>query len=264
MGNQKQLVRRENKQKARQKPVQPAAVEVEEEENSFLPGFAASPTRNMLKLQNTAGNQAVSRFVQRQHQAQGMGNNVGDPQLRHVVQRDPSPDTGNQPSVQQKAQEHPDALSLIIGQYPHLLGVLTAEQIQQVQKNLDLQLINQNVDTEYNAYLNKLKKSGYWDPQYGVFRGADVDRLERIDRKHKSYDLKSFELSVDTSKLLASDILAPQPWNREAESRFRRALYGKLSSEPLRLEIQSGLNPQPLFRFFWGAGGWEIPQAGGR
>ncbi len=34
-------------------------------------------------------------------------------------------------------------------------------------------------------------------------------------------------------------------------------------AEPLRLEIQSGLNPQPRFRFFWGAGGWEMPQAGG-
>ncbi len=264
MGNQKQLVRREHKQKAREKPVQPAAVDVVEEENSSLPSYTSTPTGNILKLQNTAGNQAVNRFIQRQQQAQVSGNKVGNQPLQQIVQRDPSPNAGNQPPVQKKAEEHPDALSMIVGQYPHLLGVLTAEQIQQVQKNLDLQQINQNVDTEYNAYINKLKQSGHWDPQYGVYRGADVDRLERIDRKHKSYDLKSFELSVDTSKLLAPDILAPQPWNREAESRFRKALYDKLSSEPLRLEIQPGINPQPLFRFFWGKGGWEIPQAGGQ
>ncbi len=72
------------------------------------------------------------------------------------------------------------------------------------------------------------------------------------------------ELSVDTSKLLAPDILARQPWNREAESRFRKALYDKLSSEPIKLVIQSGLHPQPLFRFFWGTSGLEIPQAGGQ
>jgi hypothetical protein len=266
MGNRKQLVSREHVQKARQKPapVLSASLNQEEEESSSPSIYSSAPIRNILIMQNTAGNQAASHFIQRQHQEQMTGNNGGGQQLQPAIQREPSPNAGIQAPVQNKAAERPDALSMIVGQYPHLLGVLSAEQIQQVQKNLDLQLVNQKVNTEYNAYIDKLKQEGHYDPQYGVYRGADKDRLEQIDRKHKGYDLKSFELSIDTSKLLAPDILALQPWNREAESRFRKALYDKLSSEPIRLVTQSGLNPQPLFRFFWGSRGFEIPQTGGQ
>ncbi len=67
---------------------------------------------------------------------------------------------------------------MIVAQYPHLLGVISAEQIKQVQTVLDVQLSNQKVDTEREAFMGKLKRRESWQYYHGPVLSADVDRLE--------------------------------------------------------------------------------------
>ncbi len=167
-----------------------------------------------LALQGLAGNEAVAQAVQRQRAAAGGG-----------AGRTHRP----------KGAGGPDVYALIKAQAPALLGVLAPEQVEQLQKHLDVQASNEEVRRRHEATYASWQNRYNLDPMgFGDARRE----LEGIAGKMQPEQKGPVQVEIPTASLLARSLDEPPTWNVEAETRFRTWVKGKLLAQPTQVRIQ--------------------------
>ena len=200
--------------------------------------------------------------------AKRQGNHAFQRALLPLMRKADTRSQDGKPSQAEELKKPAQAADLIASQYPHLAKVISGQEVKQVQKYLNAVFRNAELAKKEEAIWKRQPRADIYTPSgryeplvawYSVDRAA----YERLERQTIQLPWSSQIIHVDMSGLISPDILAPQPWNVKDEAIFRYALYTKLCSEPARLVIQDGLEPKPLFRFFWGPKGWEIPNEGG-
>jgi hypothetical protein len=147
-----------------------------------------------------------------------------------------------------------DAAGLIASQFPHLVSVLSPQQMEAVQTVLSAR-----------RRIGQLRAE--MAPYEGSHASDDVRKRtaieERIDAEAELVSANE-KLLVPTQQLLADDVLAPGQKNPEMRL-FHDRLYRKMISAPTRLVVQEGVAPRPLFALYWGADGrTKIGNDGGR
>jgi hypothetical protein len=171
-----------------------------------------------------------------------------------------APDAGR--AAERNEATRVDAGTLVQSQFPHLMAVLSPEQIAKVQRILDSYRHNERVKRRLEAEKQRQIE------RYGRLSIAsdEIDRLERIRREYRSLPRGAMKIRVDTGRLLSPDILSPQPWNVSAEEKFRLALWNEMSLGAARLDIQYGEAPNPIFNVVWEGkeDRFFLPNEGGR
>ncbi len=188
-----------------------------------------------LALQGLAGNEAVAQAVQRQRAAAG-GAAGG--------------------TRRPKGAGGPDVYVLIKTQAPALLGVLSPEQVEQLQKRLDVQASNEEVRRRYEATHSSWQSRYNLDPMgFGDARRE----LERIAGEMQPEQKGPVQIEVPTASLLARSLDEPPEWNVEAETQFRTRVKARLVAQPTQVRIQDINGPSIDYY----VGGEYIPNDGG-
>src|SRR2546430_5686377 len=172
----------------------------------------------------------------------------------------------------------PNARSLIAAQFPHLVSVLTAAQMGQVQRVLTARWRLAQIDAEMAQTENFTEEGLVADQHLKAKRDAVADLLTQ----------QYISFSLPTKKLLGDDILLSQGAQQTKtqpndlfpdatkrgqerainfELTYRDTLYTQLVSYPVNL-LMPDPDPEhaartPLFKFLWGPNQWEMEQSGG-
>src|SRR6185295_2326346 len=87
----------------------------------------------------------------------------------------------------------------------------------------------------------KKARAAAWDPDSGGYRylSSYIDKQEKIESGRKFVDETKSQVQLDHNALLSPEITAPQPWNVNAEDRFRNWAVGYFASRPLIAELSS-------------------------
>lgn len=195
--------------------------------------------QRLLQLQHAAGNGAVTRLVGDIHRQAGAGTG-GTPQRDRestLGLRQSASVTGRAGARPPLAAQtsRPNAGELIGEQYPFLAAeVLSPRQVADVQRVLDAR--------------HELAGLG---PS-----GRSRQEIERAGTPAGQ------TLVVPTFAILDDDMWEPAPW--PPEDAFKKQLRETVLTYPVRLVIEEGLRPKPLFKFIWGRTDKELGHRDGR
>lgn len=226
-----------------------------------LPAHSATqPLRQavVLRMQRQKGNAHINRVMRRRTRKNGGG--------RRTL---PAPETisheaaGARPVIRRRngaggdgelPAKAPDAAGLVAAQYPLLK--LPADQISILQKVLDARLAIKKGE-------KRLKKYPIYEGPHGWGGlSKNVRKREQIEKglgPHHDHLRRHRALYVPTDVLLGNDILSRSKEDSPAEIAFRDSLYKTLIAHQTRLDIGSGLNPDPLFpAYLWGPNKWRL------
>ncbi len=174
---------------------------------------------------------------------------IGRQPLQGLIQAKPE----QRPAAVPRPARPAKALDLLKAQYPHLARVMPPQQVVQVQQVLDAQFRIQQLAEQAAPYRRSILSE-------------DVRRREAIERQIQAQqDIvhEKKDVFVPTAKLLAADVM-PKGEDRPKVASFKELLYKQMCTYPVRLSVQEGASPEPLFALSWGRHGWEIGHSGGQ
>lgn len=192
------------------------------------PTEAALSSDDVLDLQRDAGNQAVTKAIQRDAVVQRQP----DDARVYPGDGDPLPTSG------------PEVRAALQGRFPGLLRALTPAQLDQWQKVVDHYTIAWEVDRQ---------RQKLWEG-YAYF-GVTREAVPEYQRKRRRLDRAvpprpSEELAVDVRLLFADDVQEPPEWDVDAETAFRQWAVERITKAPLRLSLRptpgEALNQHPM------------------
>lgn len=174
----------------------------------------------LLNLQHAAGNRAVSAAVQRD-------------------QTDPK--TRTDPKDTKDAKDFTLSMAMFRAAYP---GIMNALDYQHAKLWYDIIVgwqANREVDRQLTD-LDQRAKANAWDPRSGGWRFTDAyqEKAAAIEAHRKFVDEGSSRAPLDPAKIIKVDeIMAPQPWNVDAQYRFRAWLVDYLKSGAMEAELST-------------------------
>lgn len=147
-----------------------------------------------------------------------------------------------------------DAQEVLNRDFPHLVSVLSQDQVRQIQRGLDAR-----------REVERLER--LIDPIRSSILSTDVRRRERLLEqagRQMAIDRENRFLVIPTDRVLAEDVVGTEA-EAPAEVRlYKQRLYRELISFPMILTIPDGYPPQPLLIYRWGPGQWQFPHENGR
>jgi hypothetical protein len=282
---------RRHHEKAPQRKAAPEHVQTSENSNLAAPlvesdaGPAIPSYLNpgsIMMLQRHAGNAAVAQLLRPPARVQRAAPSTAPTAATQAGRRAPAP-AASPRSAKAKAAAAattapPNASALIAEQFPHLLSVMSAAQIGQVQRVLTARWRLIRIDAQMG------ETESYTEEGLAAYQRLQAQRDAVADLLGPQYST----FSLSTKKLLGDDILLseeaqqnkPQPNDLfpEATKRgqdraidfeltYRDTLYTQLVSYPINM-VMPFPDPEhpgrtPLFKFLWGPNQWEMEQTGG-
>jgi hypothetical protein len=150
-------------------------------------------------------------------------------------------------------QAAPRPLGLNVGEFlavhaPALLGVVSTEQINTLQKRYDIVAANTDVERRATAFV------GDYDSRYHLPITGDgnaMHDLRKIKSEYREIPKGSDEIAVDAAVLLTPDFLNYDGPNKTLERRFRQKVQEELAREPVRVVLDER---EDRVLFHWGGG----------
>ena len=188
-------------------------------------------------------------------------------ELTHVVQqsagsrkvsRDAEPATSK--TSKEKQSSAPKAEDLIAARYPHVLNVLNRKQLEVIQKFINFRVKNRIVSGKVSAFEKRERERAIREDRLGTYTlMSDYERRRsRVESEYPDYP-KEDTVEIDTARLIDASVLDEQPWNVEAERKFRERWVLELSSKPTTLDLGGEQPIEEVFRgFFWGEKGSQV------
>lgn len=176
----------------------------------------------LLNLQHAVGNRAVSTAVQRE---------PTDPKTRS--------DTSAKGT--DKAKDTTLSMAMFRAAYPGIMNALDYPHAALWYDIITGWQANRDVDQQLTD-LDRRAKANAWDPGSGGWRYTDAfqTKVAAIEAHRKFVDEGSSRAPLDPAKIIKIDeIMAPQPWNVDAQYRFRAWLVDYLKSSKMAAELST-------------------------
>jgi hypothetical protein len=172
-------------------------------------------------------------------QAELLQETVGNRAVATLVQRDKGTTGGAQEKRENK--KAPLTLSMFRAAYPGIMNALDYEHTTVWFDIIAGWQVNREVDEKLQAMDQRARENAMSDPSYGAYRltGQYQARAAAIEARRKFVDEGASRAPLDASKILKADITAPQPWNVDAEHRFRTWAVSYLTSAPFEAELST-------------------------
>ncbi len=167
----------------------------------------------LLRLQRSVGNRTVAAVLQRQS------------------------GVGAQPAA------NPASLTFGLFQaaYPGIIAAMSFDQMKVWKDIIDGWEFNRGLDAKERAY-DRAARAESMSPEYDSYRETVEyrNRMQTMDVHRRFIDEKTSRVKLDPARILqTAEISAAQPWNVDAEQRFRTWVVEYFSAKPLEAELST-------------------------